>query len=1051
MSDPSSIISRIISRPITVLMVFLSLVGMGVIAYIKLPINLLPSGFSSNFITVWTPYPDSSALEVGDKITEPIEETLRTIPGIKSIRSRSSTYGSRVNIEFMANINMDLAYCEVKDRMERVKPDFPETVKDYFCFRFNMDSDIPIYIMAVLYDDKVKNPYTLTEEIVQNQLEGVDGVANIRVRGLIDDAVRVFLDRNKVWGYNVDLYSLITRMARDNFTLPAGSIKEGERRYNLRTDAKYRSIEEVEEYPVTSTLKIKDVGEVVLGRAYRDFVARVNGKEAIIFYISKESQRNTAKVCDGIETAIAKLKKDKRLTGFDFYTFFDQSELIESSLNTLQTSLAWGGLFAVIVLYLFLRNIRSTLMVAFAIPTSILIALVVIYFSGRTFNILSLAGFTLAVGMLVDNAIVVIENITRHQASGVARHLASARGASQVGTAILMATLTTIVVFLPLIFLQEDNNLRLMLSEIGMPISFSLLASLLTALVFIPLSTTYLIKMRSSADGGKTDSALRAYHEPGRLIRVYERSLGWMLSHRFGALFITMIVFFSIGPASQMVEPALEEGGGEPAVSVDVELPSHFTLNEANEIFRKLEEFAQAHIEDYNVDTFVAFFDRRSGELEFILKNDSDPAFLKKLPERLRDDLPELAGVRYDLGLQGSSSERRDLRLEIMGPDSVTLADVAFELKERLKLIPEITNIRTDVERGMDEVQVEINRDLAQKFNINPEVLRGTVAWGLGGQRLPDFEIAGREIRMQVEYDEVDVENLDILKQLNISTNSGGRLPLGAVSELVVKRGPGSIARSNGKTVMGITITPLSDNIYTVSRKIAEVMEGYPFPQGYFWTEAGGMTQYEEQFSDLRDAFLLSVVLVFILMGTLFESTILPLSVLLSIPFAIVGSYWLLAATGTALDANGMVGFILLAGIVVNNAIVLLDHINKLRNTGLSRRNAIIQGGRERLRPICMTALTTIFGLLPMAMPSVFTTGAQSAIFSYRSIAIVVLGGLLLSTLSTLFVVPLFYTFFDDLRKWFLNLLFSMIGRNVQTGKEDISTFTAKTSLETSE
>ena len=307
MPDRPSIIARIINRPITVLMIFLSLVGMGVIAYVKIPINLLPDGFSSNFLSIWVPYRDSSPLEVEDKITKPIEEILRTIPGIKHINSTSSMAGSQVRIEFLPSIDMDLAYCEVKDRIERIKPDFPDEVDDYFCFRFNMSTDIPIIMMAVLYDDWVKNPYTIAEEIIQNRLEGVEGVANINVRGLIDDEIRVLLDPAKVRGHKVDLYQLIGRMAQDNFARPAGTIQDGERRYNLRVDSKYRSLDEVRNYPVTNSLKIKDIGEVSLGREYRDFMARVNGKEAMIFAISKESQRNTAKVCTAVEEALVEM------------------------------------------------------------------------------------------------------------------------------------------------------------------------------------------------------------------------------------------------------------------------------------------------------------------------------------------------------------------------------------------------------------------------------------------------------------------------------------------------------------------------------------------------------------------------------------------------------------------------------------------------------------------------------------------------------------------------------------------------------------------------
>jgi len=1033
-----SIISRIIGRPITFLMVFLSLVGMGVIAYMKMPINLLPDGFSNNFLSIWTPYPNSSPMEVEDKITRPIEEILRTIPGIKNIRSFSFDSGSRISIEFMPTMNSDLAYCEVKDRMERVKPEFPESVKDYFCFRFNLSTDIPIMGMAVLFEDWVEDPNSLTEEIIKARIEGVDGVAKTNIRGLVDDAIRIFLNPEKVRKYNIDLYKLITEMGSDNFIIPAGNIKEESRRYNLRVDAKYKSIAEVEEYPVSNNLVLKDIGEVVKGRAYRDYVARVNGKSSILFYMAKESQKNTAEVCTSIENTVEELKNDNRLKGVEFLVFFSQKEVIESSLNTLKTSLTWGGLFAIIVLYIFLRNIKSTFIVALSIPTSILTAIVVLYFSDRTINLFSLAGFTLAVGMLVDNAIVVIENITRQRALGGNHRTASAAGASQVGTAILMATLTTIVVFMPLIFFQEDSNLRLILSEIGLPISFSLLASLTTALIFIPLATTYIIRLKSGNGNSHADAALRVYHNPSSIMKIYEMGLKWTLNHRFGAILIGLTILATAQFAIDMVDPSLDEGGGEGRIAVSVDLPNHYTLVEANSVFQKLENFALAKKDDYGAEAFAAFFDKDDGSLEFYMKDGADPDIVKELPKILRNDLPNLPGVTYDLGMESASGEQKDIRIEISGMDSSILSEIAFELKQRLKLVPDITNIRTDTERGMNEVQVEVNKELAQKFNIDPAVLRGVVSWGLGGQRLPDFDDKGREIRMQIEYEEKDIENLNLLNNMNIMTNSGASIPLASISKLRVKRGPGSIVRSNGRTVMGITVSPMNKNLYTVSRKISQVFENYDFPQGYGWTEQGGLTEYQEQSADIQYAFLLAVILVFLLMGILFESVILPFSILFSIPFACVGGIWLLALTGTAMDTNSMVGFILLAGIVVNNAIVLLDHINTLIRNGMNRKEAILQGGRERVRPIFMTALTTIFGLLPMAMPSVFASTAQGSDQFYQALAIVVLGGLILSTISTLFIVPLFYTFFDDLRQVCLRLIFSGIPKVRGNAKVDV-------------
>jgi len=1014
MDQKRFIISRIIQKPITILMLFLSLIGMGVIAYIRIPVNLLPEGFVSNYISIWIPSPDSSPLENEDKISKPVEEIIRSIPGVKTIRSSSGHWGSELYVEFSSKADIDLSYMEVKDRIERVKHNFPTAVDRYYCYRFNMDTDLPVLGLAVMYDESVSQPFRLAEEIVQARLEGVDGVAKVEAMGLVDEVVRVFLDPAKVEGHKVNLYDLVTRMSTDNFTRPAGRIEDGHRRYNLRVDARYRDLNEVDQFPVSDALKIADIGETVIGRQVRENVARVNGKRALVFFISKESQKNTVEVCQAVEDEVKDLESEGRLSGFEFLEFFNQKEMIQSSLKVLKTTMAWGGLFAIIVLFLFLRHVRATLIVALAIPTSIMIALVVVFFSGRTINILSLSGFTLAVGMLVDNAIVVTENIFRRKEQGLAPADASAHGAGEVGTAILMATMTTIVVFLPLIFFQEDQDLRLVLEEIGLPISFSLLASLLSALAFIPLATTYFIWIGRREDTG-TEAFLRAYHRQGRLTAIYERCMSWAMKHRFGAVVLALLAFSSIAPAQKMIDHALDQSGEGSGISVRVTLPSQLTLEDADVVFRKLEAFTDSKLEDYQIEVYSCFFSKTNGRLQYYLHDEADYKFRRELPRRVMDDLPRLPGVTYDLQIEGRDESRKEFRIEITGPDSRILGDMVFDLKDKLSKIPEITNIRTDIEKGRDEVRIEVDRELAAKFGVDPGVLRGTVAWGLGGQRLPDFVVDGDEIRMQVEYDEVPIESLDVIRTMEITSRAGARLPLAALAKLTVTKGPAVITRRNGKTSMGITVTPLTDNVYTVSRRIAEVMEEYSFPRGYAWTEKGGIAEYEEKMTDIQKAFLLSVTLVFILMGILFESFILPLTVLFSIPFALTGSMWLLALTGIPLDINGMVGFILLAGIVVNNAIVLIDHINRLRREGLDRTEAVIRGGRERLRPILMTALTTISGLLPMAMPTLFASNDGGSVFSYQSLAVVVLGGLTLSTFFTLFVVPLSYTLLDDL------------------------------------
>ncbi len=1014
-------VALLVGRPVTVLMLFLTILGTGIMTYGRIPLTFLPSGFVDNSFSVSLPYPGAGPTEVQEQLARPVEEELRTIPGVTDIITVSREGNANLQVVFSTNTDLDVAYGAIRDRIERVRPALPAEMDRYRVRRFDPDS-LPIAWMGVqLPEGDDGSIVDLIERVAVPRIEGVDGVAASNVMGVVEEVVRIFVDFDRAMGYGVNLGDVIAKMQADNFTLPAGKIDDGGRTFSLRIDARFESIEAVERYPIGNGLVLSDVAEVYRGKALRDDIWRINGRDSLGLSVSKESGKNTVEVCTALEAMIDELEDDPRFEGVTFNQFWSQKEEILSAINSLQSSALWGGLFAVIVLFLFLRDVRMTLIAALAIPSSLLAAITAVYFNGMTLNILTLAGFTLGIGMLVDNAVVVIENIVRKRAEGLTRLGSASAGAGEVGLAVLTATLTSVVVFLPLVFMQGDPNDRLAMEQVGLPISFSLLASLLVAMVFIP---TFAARLMPEDSHGISEQV------SPRLTAAYQRMLSWFLDHRFGAFVVLLVVLQVAGGLSETLKFALQDDGGMNRVRMDVDIPSNFNLNDANQVFVHLEGWIDENREALDIEFYSCDFDRRGGSMNFWPSDTMDRDRREDLDKEIRALLPELPGVELTIGWEGSEASK-DVRYDLEGPDFGQLARIVADVKERLvaltveqdgQPVPLLENVKSDIDDGLDEVHILVNRERTSELGIDPGSIRGMVAWGLGGQRLPDLQLGERELKMAIEYAQDEEESLEFVRNLGLwRSNVGGTVPLDSVSDFKFTKSVPALVRRNGRTSLGISATPAVEDVYVVDRLAQQALAQVPLPEGYAWRQQGGRERFEESTSAFQQAGMLSLVLVYLLMAILLESIILPLCILLTVPLAIVGAFITLALTQTPFDAMVIVGFILLVGIVVNNAIVLLDRVQRLREAGVERREALLRGGGDRLRPILMTALTTICGLLPMAMPGMFPGNSGDA--GYQSMAITVAGGLAFSTLLTLLVVPWAYTLMDDLGRVLRRLL----------------------------
>lgn len=1017
-TERKGLLTGLIRRPVTALMILISIFVVGVIAYSRMPLMLMPDGITFASLDVSVSVTSGSPLETVDKITRPIEDELRTLPNVREISSVSSADESEVTVRFNGDTDMDLAYADVKDRLERVRAGLPDGVSDIRIRRWN-PSIMPIYFFGVLFDETVDDPFGKVEDIVQQRIEAVDGVAQVQIRGMVRDTVRIFVQPERLKAYGLDFYEVVAKLRRDNFSLPAGRVDDGGREFLLRIDSQFQSPEEIQNYPIAENVRLKDVADVTLARAYRDYVSRVNGKSSLFATVSKESDANTVDTCRRLNAQIEALKQDPRLAGFGFTVYWDQSDMIVSAIDNLQSSAAYGGLFAIIVLYLFVRRVSTTAFVALAIPVSLMAAVVGLYFSGKTFNVISLSGFTLAIGMLVDNSIVVAENIDRRRRLGDSPQLAAERGASQVGLAILLSTLTTIVVFAPMVFMTPNEEGRVFLVELALPITFSLLASLFVALVFLPIATARL-GPRDQRGGGVAGDEAVDLDRP--LLRLYRSLLAGALSHRFGVATAAIGLTGLLSWAGQNVEKTFERGDDSSRVRVTVDLPRRFTLPEASDTFATIERWLVENKQRLGCENVGVGFRRTGGDVTVWLPQRTTEAKRKELSRVLREELPKLPGVRYRVGWDAGDGGAA-VNVVLSGPDSVALAKLGDDVVAELSKIPELTDVHTELETTFDELQVVLDRDQIQRYSVTQESLQGLITWGVGGQPLRAYAGGTREIPMQIEFEEDDANELAQLRSLQVPISGGATIPLDSIADFKVSPSFGSIRRKDGVTSFSVVASSLDKNSYRVNRLVAEAMERVPMPLGYSWSDQGRRRDFERNEAETFTTLLIGIAFVFLLMGMLFESWMLPLAVLFAIPPAFNGAFVGLLIWGIPLDNTAMLALILLAGVVVNNGIVLVDRIRQLQWLGIERRDAILRGCSERLRPVLMTALTTMFGLIPMAFPNVFGASGSSML-NYQSLAVATLGGMALSTLLTLFLVPLFYTLFDDLGALLTRLTF---------------------------
>jgi len=1127
-----------VSRPVGLGVIFLTLLVIGALAYARIPLQLLPSGLSEPQLNIWVSHPGSGARENEEQVAQPIEEELRTLAGLTRVRSWSREGSVRLRVSFDPLLDPDLMKAEIRDRLERARPSLPTSIADVGFWSEDADQ-MPISFFGVLYEEESERTSFLLDEVIVPRLEAIDGISRVEVFGALDDSIRILLDEDKIAATGTDIGELIQRLSSDNFATPMGRIADGERELLLRSDMRFTSLEDVEDYPVARGLTIGDIGRVIRAKSVRDRLSRIDTKYSYFAVASKEAGANVVEASRALVATMEELEADPRLEGqFSFLPFFVQGQLVESSLAQLRNTALWGGALAVAVLLVFLRRLRLTLAVALCIPVSALLAVAWEYFGGGSFNLLTMVGITLAMGMLVDNAVVVVENISRHRQLGLGPLEAARAGAKEIALAVTLATMTTVVVFLPLIFMTDNPMARVFLRGMGLPLSISLVFSLLVAVVFLPtlagrilgerprwftrVSAVFAAGSRAVARGVAHLVGLvrrgvyllaRVLHAiaralvavtcpagalrwPARLARwglaawlvvrglghdaaVSERALllepftrspelgqglqlglvaglglvivpelaalrrrsaprrperfapagdsvmdmviegnrrlvSWSLSHRIAATLVALACLATVAiPTGSMKLAAFTQDNQTDSVRYWIDFTSDYTLFEASQEIALHEEFLLSKKEELAFDHISARFGTNGGSVTAYWNAPLKPSQLDTIQATIREQVPQPAGHSVSFADSEAATElSKDIAFFVLrGPDSEQLEEYGKEAMALLEQVDGLGAVKSESVSTERAIEVDIDRDQALARGVTTQSALQNISWALRGFSLPRYFEEGREVPFIMEFDTEEVAGLSTLRDLSVF-GEGGEVALASISDVSFERTSRRIYRDDGRTTFEIT-AEVEDptRLGELTERGYAALASLDLPRGYsLGSDESNNDRAEEEAAEMQRALLLSVVLVFLLMGILFESVARPFCVLVTIPFSFLGAMWMVYLLDKPMDVMGWVGLIILAGVVVNNGIVLIDCVHRRRGELGDRTRAVIEGSAQRVRPILMTAATTVFGLVPMMIEE----PPKNAI-DYRSLATIVAGGLIASTFFTLWVVPLAYTVVDDL------------------------------------
>ncbi|MEZ9235521.1 efflux RND transporter permease subunit [Shewanella sp. 10N.286.52.A9] len=996
-----SITRLAIKRPVTTSMFFLAILLFGMASSRLLPLEMFP-GIDIPQIQVNVPYKGSTPAEVERDITSVLEESLATMSGIEEVRSNSSQDGANIQLNMKWGQDVATKSLEAREKIDSVRHLLPRDVERVLIQQFST-ADMPVLTIRISSERELSNAFDLLDKQLRKPLERIEGVSKVTLYGVDQKQIEIRLDADKLAASGINPAQLRQRLQMENFVISAGTIRNNDRVFQVSPKGEFLSIEDIKAVKLNTTTSLGDIASVTFTLPEAFEGRHLDQKYAVGLDVFKESGANLVHVSERVLKVIEQTKQDRQFQGIKLFVMEDQAYGVKSSLKDLLLSGLMGAFLSFGVLYLFLRNLKMTLVVVSSVPISICMTLAGMYLLGYSLNILSMMGLLLAVGMLIDNAVVVTESVLQEkQRSGItgqqdtlarcqkANEKAVLTGVEKVALAVLAGTLTTAIVFLPNI-VGVKVELTIFLEHVAISICISLAASLLVAKTLIPLLLT---KLHFEIDTEEKESKLRQF---------YQTSLTWILTHSKASGVLAVFLLASTALPLSLVQQDQSDGEGNDRLYINYQLEGRHNLKVTEAMINQMEDYLYANKDAFQIDSVYSYYSADSIQTTILLLKDIETP-MSELKAQIREGFPKYAAASPQFGW---GNENSGLRITLTGRSTSELIKISQQVVPLLSAIDGLEDVRSEVNAAQQEVVIKIDREMAARLDLNLNEIASHISMALRGSPLRSFRHdPNGELRIELAYDKSWQHSLEKLKQLPIIRQGQRVYNLDNLAEINIQPRFDTIRHYNRQTALSIGANVNDITTEEAQKQIEQVMETINFPYGYGYSLRGGFQRQDEDQSIMAVNMILALAMIYIVMAALFESLLLPTAIISSILFSITGVFWALWISGTPMSVMAMIGILILMGIVVNNGIVLVDQINQMTPKLSDLSDTIIAICVTRLRPVLMTVATTVLGLVPLAMGDTQIGGGGPP---YSPMAIAIIGGLSFSTVTSLYLVPLCY------------------------------------------
>jgi len=1006
-----------VNHPVSVFMFTLAAIIFGFISYSKLSLNLLPE-ISYPTLTIKTEYSGTAPAEIEHTITKPIEEAVGVVDGVVRISSVSRAELSEVTIEFDWKTNMDFATLKVREKLDLVN--LPLDAKKPIILRYDPNTE-PVLKIGIIGTPSLSRIRYYSDTDIKQAIESIEGVAALSISGGYEDEIHIDIDEKKLSLLNIPISTVVSRLAQENVNLSAGILKQRGNQYLVRTVNEFKTVDEIKEIIVEKRenipIKLGSLAKVYRGYKERKVISKINGKECIEAAVYRAADANTVKVSDEVINRLNKLKKDYfKQKGLDYFIITNQAKFIKNTINEVIFTAIIGGLLAVLVLLYFLKNIRSTLIISTAIPVSVIITFFFMYSSGISLNIISLGGLALGIGMLVDNSIVVLEAIQRYRERGVELFKSVLDGTGEVAGAVTASTFTTVAVFFPIVFIEGIAGQ--LFRDMALTVTYSLLASLIVSLTLVPMLSTVFVRKKKN-NKKRIESLLKTIFKPldkiyDKFFNLYEDFQHYTFNKK-KLIFIVVIVLFIISIfltkfMGKELIPVISQG----EFIVNVEFKPGINLNKNEKVIslisnriNKIEEVSSVYeLIGKGSRGGVSFQEERENlsELTIRLKKGILGKSEEKVMEKVRNIVKEYSEIKAKVYKPRLFSFKAPIEVVISGNDINILKRLSDDLYNRMKKIKGLIDVKSSMEQGYPEIKIIFNRSILSSQNITIKDIGEQLRQKIEGEVATRFIEREREVDIRVRLSERYRNRINKISNLGIRNGYNIVVPLKALAKIEIGEGPAEIRRLYQQKVAIISANISNTDLETAGKNILKEIDTMNKPVDYRIYLSGQSQEKDVAFNSMIFAILLAVFLVYLVMASQFESFIKPFIIMFTIPLGIIGIVVALLISSLAINVIVLIGLVIMAGIVVNNAIVLVDYASQLQEKGMKKNEAIKTAAKVRWRPILMTTITTVLGLLPMAID--FNEGFEIRI----PIAVTLIGGLIFGTFLTLVFIPLVYS-----------------------------------------